>query len=469
MKIQFYNSLTGKKEEFVPLVAKEAKIYCCGVTVYDLCHLGHARGAINFDVLRAFLKAEGYKVTFVKNYTDIDDKIIARAQESGQPWAALTEAMIEAHDQDMAALGVFPPDIAPKATQHIAEIIHMISDLLAKGFAYAAGGDIFFRVRSFLEYGKLSGKNLDDLISGSRVEVNEVKEDALDFALWKKAKPGEPSWQSPFGEGRPGWHIECSAMAKKYLGTHFDLHLGGSDLIFPHHENEIAQSECCHQEAFVNYWLHNGMVKIDAHKMSKSLGNFFTIRELLEKYHPELIRYFVLSSQYRAAVNFSEEAVERGLEGLDRLYGALFKVEGETGSKPGRLGPQSDVAKAYHQRFMEALADDLNTPMALAVLFEIAKDLNKGELGAEGYWLLHDLSRILGLLEDQPAHWFKSERIKTLKTGDLSNTQIEELIAQRLAARLSKNWAQADQLRDQLSNAGILLIDRDGTTQWQRK
>ena len=466
MKIHFHNSLTKQKELFTPLSEGQVKIYCCGVTVYDLCHLGHARGAVNFDVLRRFLEELGYQVTFVKNYTDIDDKIINRAAEKGLDWTQLTQEMIAAHDQDMEALGVRPPDLAPKATEHIGEIIAMTRSLLDQGMAYQKDGDVFFKVRSFEGYGKLSGKNIDDLLSGSRVEVNEAKEDALDFALWKAHKPGEPFWESPFGPGRPGWHIECSAMAAKYLGPHFDLHAGGSDLIFPHHENEIAQSESCHHQPLANFWLHNGMIKIESQKMSKSLGNFYTLRELLSKYQGELIRFFLVSAQYRAGINFSHEALAEKLEGLDRLYGALFKAQ-ETGV-PEEPFDFSPAALAYKNRFMEALADDLNSPMALSVLFELAKALNLGQVDqAQGYWLLKDLGAILGILQQDPEQWFKTPRIK----GDegLSEAAIEALLEERTQARAAKDWAKADQVRDQLAQGGVILIDKDGVTRWQRK
>lgn len=464
--IQFYNSLTKQKQAFEPIEPHRVKIYTCGVTVYDRCHLGHARGAVNFDLLRRFLKARGFEVTFVKNYTDIDDKIIARAGERGISCDELTQEMIKLHDQDMAALGVLPPDLAPKATEHIGEILSLITCLSDKGHAYQQGADVFFKVRSFEGYGKLSGKNIDDLLAGSRVEVNQTKEDALDFALWKGAKPGEPKWESPWGEGRPGWHIECSAMAKKYLGERFDIHAGGSDLIFPHHENEIAQSEACHGEQLANFWLHNGMVKIDSHKMSKSLGNFFTIADLLETYHPELIRFFLLSAQYRAALNFSEEGLAAQLEGLDRLYSALAKAQPLAGpNAPEDYGPE---AVHFEERFFKALDDDLNTPLAIGVLFAAAKAINVGELDGEGYYLLKDLGSILGLLGQDPADWFKSPRIKAAQEG-LSNEQIEALIQARIDARAAKNWGEADRLRDELLDAGIQLIDKDGKTEWRRK
>jgi len=466
--LQFHNSLTKQKQAFEPLEPGKVSIYNCGVTVYDRCHLGHARGGVVFDVLRRFLTSMDYDVTYVKNYTDIDDKIIQRAGEQGVELTKLTTEMIALHDRDMEALGIQAPDVAPKATEHIPEIVAMIQTLMDKGFAYAKGGDVFFKVRSFEEYGKLSGKNIDDLVSGSRVQVNDSKEDALDFVLWKGHKPGEPSWETSFGAGRPGWHIECSAMSAKYLGESFDIHAGGSDLIFPHHENEIAQSECCHEKPFVQFWLHNGMIKIDDHKMSKSLGNFFTIEELLEKYEGELIRFFLISAQYRASINFTDDALKEKLEGLDRLYSAMFKAQ-EQGLPEEPTDFCSEI-QGFKNRFEAALSDDLNTPMALSVLFELAKAMNTSEVPADqGYWLMKDLGSVLGLLQQNPEKWFKNPRIKSSEGAGLSEPEIEALIAQRTAARESKDWALADQVRDQLLEAGVILIDSDGVTRWQKK
>jgi len=472
--IKFYNTLTNQKEEFKPIEAGKVKIYTCGVTVYDRCHLGHARGGINFDVLCRFLRASGYEVTYAKNYTDIDDKIIDRANERGMSTKELAEENIRIHDEDMASVGINPPDIAPKATEHIPEIIEMIESLIAKEFAYAVDGNVFFRVRRFDEYGKLSGKNIDDLISGSRVEVDKRKEDALDFALWKASKAGEPAWESPWGEGRPGWHIECSAMSKKYLGETFDIHAGGSDLVFPHHENEIAQSECTHAKPYVNYWLHNGMVNIEHQKMSKSLGNFATIADLVKKFHPELIRFFVLSSQYRQPVDFSEKSVESSVEGLDRIYGALEKFELKYGREKALALPGGHSQIANHQHhFMEAMADDLNTPQALAILFELTKMLNlvqeDEERAAVIYKVLIELGEMLGLFQVPAVDWFKTPRIRHEGDDALSDADIDALIAARKEARAAKDWARADEVRDQLADASIQIEDRDGQTYWKRK
>lgn len=475
MTIKFYNTLTKKKEEFQPIEPGKVKIYACGVTVYDRCHLGHARGALNFDVLRRFLKAAGYEVTYVKNYTDIDDKIIVRANERNISTKELSEENIRLHDEDMLSLGIDLPDIAPKATENIPEIVSMIQQLVEKGFAYESEGTVFFRVRKFDEYGKLSGKNIDDLQSGSRVEVDDSKEDALDFALWKASKPGEPVWDSPWGAGRPGWHIECSAMSRKFLGETFDIHAGGSDLIFPHHENEIAQSECSNGKLFVNYWLHNGMIKIEQQKMSKSLGNFATISDLVQKFHPELIRFFILSAQYRQSLDFSEGALAKSVEGLDRIYGALEKFELKYDREEAIKLPEDHTQVENHRRhFMEALSDDINTPQAISTLFELTRMLNllidDQERAGVVYKALIELGAILGILHESAIEWFKKPRIQQEEEeGALSDEEIEQLLEERIAARAAKDWATADRIRDQLDAASIQLEDRDGKTLWKRK
>ena len=472
MDIKLYNTLTNKKEVFQPIEPGQVKIYACGETVYDRSHLGHARSAINFDVMRNVFKTLGYAVTYVRNHTDIDDKMINRANERGITVAQLAEEMIGFHDIDMSSLGINPPDFAPRATEYVPQIIEMIQSIYDKGLAYEAGGDVFFRVREFEEYGKLSGKNIDDLQSGARVEVDDSKDDALDFVLWKGAKPGEPTWDSPWGPGRPGWHIECSGMGKDLLGTTFDIHTGGSDLIFPHHENEIAQSECANEQTFVNFWLHNGMIKIEGEKMSKSLGNFAIIADLVEKYHPELVRFFILSTQYRQSLDFSEAAVESRLEGLDRIYGALEKFESNKAAKPSA---EADFDKKqleeHHQRFLQAIADDLNTPQAIGVLFELTRVLNSIDNQDPVAELLYkeilDLGDILGILKISPSQWFKTQRIKKTGSG-LTDTEIDQLIEDRRQAREDKNWQRADEIRDQLQAASIQLEDREGKTFWRR-
>lgn len=473
MDIKLYNTFTNQKELFKPVEPGKVKIYNCGVTVYDHCHLGHARGGINFDVLRRVFIAAGYDVTYVKNYTDIDDKMINRANERKITVEALAEENIQSHDSDMAALGIEYPDIAPRATHYIPEIIEITKRLIEKGFAYEVNGSVFFRVRKFEAYGKLSGKNIDELVSGIRVEVDDEKEDPLDFALWKAAKPLEPKWDSPWGAGRPGWHIECSAMSAKHLGETFDIHAGGSDLIFPHHENEIAQSECASGSKYVNYWMHNGMIKIENQKMSKSLGNFATIADLVRIYHPELIRFFVLSAQYRQSLDFSRVALIKSAEGLDRIYGALEKFESANGRPDVDTGIDgfSDT-ESYWDRFMADMCDDMNSPRAMAVLFDLTRKMNSLSMDdprvAAHYHRLRQLGSILGILQVPAEQWFKVPRITNEEQG-LSDEEIDQLIEKRNQARADKDWATADQIRDQLSEASILLEDRDGKTFWQRK
>ncbi len=473
MEIKLYNTLTNRKEVFKPIESGKVKIYNCGVTVYDHCHLGHARGGINFDVLRRVFLAAGYDVTYVKNYTDIDDKMINRANEREISVDELAEENILSHDTDMEALGIKPPDIAPRATHHITEILDITKSLIDKGFAYEVNGSVFFRVRKFDAYGNLSGKKIDELMSGIRVEVDDEKEDALDFALWKAAKPLEPEWDSPWGPGRPGWHIECSAMSACHLGTSFDIHAGGSDLIFPHHENEIAQSECANGVKYVNYWLHNGMIKIENQKMSKSLGNFATIADLVNIYHPELIRFFVLSAQYRQSLDFSRSALIKSAEGLDRIYGALEKFESINGRPNVNMNiPGFKETETNWDQFMSALCDDMNTPRAMAVLFDLTRKMNSlkmdDPLMAAVYHRLRQLGGVLGILQVPAEQWFKVPRILKEEKG-LSDEEIDQLIEKRNQARIDKDWATADQIRDQLSEASILLEDRDGKTFWQRK
>lgn len=471
MEMKLYNTLTNQKEIFEPINPGKVRIYTCGVTVYDHCHLGHARGAINFDVMRNVFMALGYEVTYVKNYTDIDDKMIARSIERGITIFDLAKEMIESHDEDMAALKIESPDLAPRATEYIAEIIDITKDLIERGFAYEVKGTVYFRVRKFPEYGKLSGKNIDDLLSGARIEVNEDKEDPLDFAVWKATKPGEPEWNSPWGPGRPGWHIECSAMSKKELGESFDIHTGGTDLIFPHHENEIAQSECANGKKYVNYWMHNGMIKIESQKMSKSLGNFATIKDLVQIYHPELIRFFTLSTQYRQSIDFSKEALAKSLEGLDRIYGALEKYlsNRNAGSNDG------EILQPAKDEFLEAMSDDLNSPKAIAVLFDLTRELNKLDVeskeAADIYYTILQLGKMLGLFQVDAIEWFKTPRIKSdgPTAGQLSDEEIDNLLEQRKQARADKDWALADKIRDQLQEASIVLEDRDGKTVWRRK
>jgi len=449
------NSLTRTKEAFVPLVPGRVRMYVCGMTVYDLCHLGHARVFVVFDMAVRWLRASGYEVEYVRNITDIDDKIIRRAQENGEPPAALTERFIAAMHEDERALGVLPPDHEPRATRYVAQMLAMIERLQDKGLAYAApNGDVYYSVRGFPAYGQLSGKSLDELRAGERVEVDPNKRDPMDFVLWKAAKPGEPAWESPWGPGRPGWHIECSAMSAELLGRHFDIHGGGQDLQFPHHENEIAQSEGAHDCKFVNYWMHNGFVRVDNEKMSKSLGNFFTIREILQNYDAEVVRFFILRAHYRSPLNYSDAHLDDARSALTRLYTALKGAPLET--------VPVDWATPAAARFRAAMDDDFNTPEAIAVLFDLAGEANRGDAAAAR--LLRMLGGTLGLLQREAEVFLKGK----VPAGGLDETAIESLIAARQAARKAKNFAESDRIRDELAAAGVILEDGPGGTVWRR-
>ncbi|MFN3919770.1 MAG: cysteine--tRNA ligase [Methylohalobius sp.] len=456
--LTIYNSLTRKKEPFRPITPGKVRMYVCGMTVYDYCHLGHARVMVVFDCIVRYLRWRGFDVTYVRNITDIDDKIIRRANELGIPIQQLTAKFIQAMHEDERALGCLPPDIEPKATQSIPQIIAMIQTLLERGYAYLGdNGDVYYAVSKFKAYGKLSGKNLEELRAGARVEIAEAKHDPLDFVLWKRAKPGEPAWDSPWGPGRPGWHIECSAMSTSCLGAHFDIHGGGADLQFPHHENEIAQSEGATGKPFVNYWLHVGFVRIDQEKMSKSLGNVFTIRELLKTYPGEVLRFFILTTHYRSPLDYSEESLAQTRAGLQRLYTALRGLP-EAG--------EGEAGESFRQRFIDAMDDDFNTPEALAVLFDLAKAINRlksedlkqaAEFGAT----LKTLAGVLGLLQEAPEAFLKGKT-------ELSVEEIERLIEQRNQARKAKDWATADRIRAQLGTHGIVLEDTPKGTLWRR-
>jgi cysteinyl-tRNA synthetase len=454
MSLKIYNTETRQKETFTPIHANQVGMYVCGVTVYDLCHIGHARVMVVFDTVVRHLRALGYKVKYVRNITDIDDKIIRRALENGESIQSLTERMITEMHIDEAAMNVLRPDLEPKATDHIDEIRNMIQVLIDKGFAYSANnGDVYFKVHAFKEYGRLSGKNLDDLDAGARVEINEMKQDPMDFVLWKASKANEPSWNSNWGDGRPGWHIECSAMSTKCLGNHFDIHGGGMDLSFPHHENEIAQSECATGEHYVNTWMHCGFVRVDDEKMSKSLNNFFTIREVLKKFHPEVIRYFLLASHYRSPVNYSQENLLSAKASVTRLYSALDGIE----------AAEPTANTEYEANFMAVMNDDFNTPKAMAVLFELAKEINTHKSpGLVG--LLIKLANQIGLLEQSPEVFFKAQP----SDSDLTAEEIEALIAERKQAREDKNFSRSDEIRAQLSKQGIELLDSAAGTAWRR-
>ena len=455
--MHIYNTLTRRKEPFKPLVDGKVSMYVCGMTVYDYCHLGHARVMVAFDVITRYLRHRGYDVTYVRNITDIDDKILKRAEENGEPIDTLTERMIAAMHEDEARLNVLPPSQEPRATRHIDDIIAMIETLIDKGFAYAAAnGDVYYRVRKFTDYGKLNNRQLDDMRSGARVDVDVHKEDPLDFVLWKAAKPGEAHWHSPWGDGRPGWHIECSAMSTCCLGDTFDIHGGGPDLTFPHHENEIAQSEAATGKTYVNTWMHAGAVRVNQEKMSKSLGNFFTIRDVLAEHDPEVVRYLLVASHYRSAINYSVDSLVEARKSLTRLYTALDGVNAD------EQAAASDAA----ERFTAAMDDDFNTPIALAALFDLARDLNraKSDQPAEAPRLAGELKRlagVLGLLQQTPQTFLKGAQQQVA----LSEEEIEAKIAERQAAKGSKDFARADAIRDELAALGIILKDsREGTT-----
>jgi cysteinyl-tRNA synthetase len=458
--LKIYNTLTRDKAAFQPLEPGKVRMYVCGMTVYDFCHLGHARVMVVFDVVYRYLRELGYEVTYIRNITDIDDKIINRANERGEPFSTLTERFIAAMHEDASALGILPPTDEPRATGHMPEILRMIETLIARGHAYVAdNGDVYYSVGSFPGYGRLSGKDPEDLRAGARVEVGEAKRDPLDFALWKAAKQGEPAWMSPWGDGRPGWHIECSAMSTCALGNHFDIHGGGADLQFPHHENEIAQSEAATGEPFVNLWMHNGFVRVNEEKMSKSLGNFFTVREILARYRPEEVRYFILTSHYRSPLNYDDESLQAARAGLTRLYTALRGLP--------QVAPSGGAA--FSERFSAAMDDDFNTPVALAVLFDLAREVNRlraddqGAAAALGEWL-RQLGGVLGILQSDPDAYLQGGS----EQGGLSDAEIEGLIGQRRAARQAKQWAEADRIRDALAAAGVVLEDGPQGTIWRR-
>ena len=461
--LKIYNTLTRSKEIFTPRVAGKVGMYVCGMTVYDYCHIGHARVMVVFDIAARYLRYSGYDLTYVRNITDIDDKIIKRAQENNEQIVDLTERFIDAMHDDERALAVLPPDIEPRATKSMDDIILMITGLFEKGLAYTGtNGDVFYAVDKFPGYGALSGKKLDELQAGERVQVDQAKKNPFDFVLWKKAKVDEPYWNSPWGRGRPGWHIECSAMATRCLGNHFDIHGGGMDLQFPHHENEIAQSEGATGGKFVNVWMHNGFVRINEEKMSNSLGNFFTVREVLKQYRPEVIRFFVLSSHYRSPLNYSDEQLDDAGMALTRLYTALRGVAIITGH-----------STRYSERFNQAMDDDFNTPVAVAVLFDMARELNKdknnnnSELASQLAGELKELSSVLGILQDDPESFLQAG--DTAQEGGLAEQEIELFIEQRIQAKQNKDWALADKIRDDLKQQGIVLEDVATGTSWRRE
>lgn len=490
MSLRLYNTLSGGKEEFVPLRPGHVGMYVCGVTVYDYCHVGHARANIVFDVIYRYLRFAGFDVTYVRNYTDVDDKIINRANERGIDSTLLAEEFIRAFDEDMAALGLIKPTIEPKATEHIKQIISLVERLISGGRAYASGGDVYYAVESFPDYLKLSKRNIDEMRAGARIAPGELKRHPMDFALWKAAKVGEPAWDSPWGAGRPGWHIECSAMSMQYLGETFDIHGGGKDLVFPHHENEIAQSEGATGKPFVKYWLHNGFVNVNHEKMSKSLGNFFTIRDILKEYDAEVLRFFILTAHYRSPIDFSDQNLDEARLGLTRFYEALANAGDFTArAEPDNNHPdREEIAElrervtTLESRFREAMDDDFNTALVIGHFFDLVRAINRVTATPElsndraaidavnsAAKFMVDLGNVLGLFISNPQAWLEKQKNFGLGETGLSADEIEALISERQSARAARNFARSDQIRDELAAKGILLLDSAQGTSWKRK
>lgn len=462
--LKIYNTLTRNKDDFVPIVPNHIGMYVCGVTIYDLCHIGHARTFVCFDVIVRYLRYRGYEVKYVRNITDIDDKIIRRANENGESIGELTDRMAKCMHEDFDALNIIRPDIEPKATEHIDDIIGIVKMLVEQGHAYVAdNGDVMFSIDSYPEYGRLSKQNLEKLQAGARVGVEDSKKNPLDFVLWKKSKPGEPMWNSPWGQGRPGWHIECSAMNHRYLGTNFDIHGGGSDLMFPHHENEIAQSCCAFHDRYVNTWIHSGMVMINKEKMSKSLGNFFTIRDVLKEYDGETVRFFLMSGQYRSALNYSQENLDLARTGLTRLYTSLADVPA--------VDYREEYGTSFVERFKTAMDDDFNTPEAYSVLFDLAREINRLKASdideaAKLASVLRKLGYVMGILQQNPEAYLKAGKTEQ---DDAEVARIEALIEERKNAKKNKDWAKADAVRNELQGMGIIIEDGPNGTTWRRK
>lgn len=482
--MRVYNTLSGKKEELIPLAPGRIGIYACGVTVYDLCHIGHARSAIVFDVIRRYLKFRGIEVKYIRNFTDIDDKIINRSKQEGIPWNEVARKYTEEYYRDMDRLGVGRADVEPKATEHIPEIIGIVKGLVDKGYAYPVDGDVYFEVSKFNEYGKLSKRDIEDMLAGARVEVDERKKNPMDFALWKSSKEGEPSWDSPWGPGRPGWHIECTAMSIKHLGESFDIHGGGADLIFPHHENELTQSEAYTGKPFVKYWIHNGFITIDKEKMSKSLGNFFTIREILDKFDPEVVRFFLLSTHYRSPIEFSDELLREAEISIDRYYTTLMRIGDFL--KGGAATPKASAEEkamdetlaSFMDEFKEAMDDDFNTALALGHIFGLIREVNKfldtkpsgrkaEELIVKTGELLEQAGSVLNIFNKRPEEWYGS--LMQTKRIPFTRTDILNKIEQRQEARHRKDWAAADAVRKELEENGIILEDKKDGTAWKVK
>lgn len=482
--MKIYNTLTGRKEEFKTLNPGIVRMYVCGVTVYDYCHIGHARSAIVFDIMSRYLRYKGYNVIFVKNFTDIDDKIINKSIQEGIPWDSVARKYTEEYYRDMEALGVGKPDIEPKATDHIKEMIEIIKVLINKGYAYEIDGDVYFEVEKFPEYGKLSKRKMEDMMAGARIEVDERKKNPMDFALWKRSKEGEPAWDSPWGPGRPGWHIECSAMSIKYLGDEFDIHGGGADLIFPHHENEIAQSVSFTGKLFAKYWVHNGFITVDKEKMSKSLGNFFTVKEILDKFDPEVLRLFLLSTHYRSPIEFSDEQLLETEISLDRYYSTILRINSfleedriDKGSERDKSAFEAKI-KQFRKKFEEAMDDDFNTALALGHTFEFLRDINRfldskpsgteiKKLLESSKEVLSEVGNVLNIFGRTPEEWYRSLIIK--KKIKISEEEIIEKIKERQDARKKKDWEVADRIRKDLEEKRIILEDKDSRTDWRVK
>lgn len=484
MPVNIFHTATRKKETFKPVNDGMVGIYVCGITAYDICHIGHARAAVVFDVVVRHLRARGYRVTYVKNFTDIDDKIIDRAKKEGVAFTDISERFIKFHNDDMAALGVETPTITPKATEHMDDMIALIGVLVEKGFAYAVDGDVYFAVDKFHQYGRLSGRNLDEMLAGARVDVNDKKKNPMDFALWKASKEGEPFWESPWGKGRPGWHIECSAMSRRYLGETFDIHGGGEDLIFPHHENEIAQSQAATGKPLANFWMHNGFVKINSEKMSKSLGNIFPIREILKNYHPEVLRLFMLQSHYRSPVDYSTDSLNESRAGLIRCYAALQQIkeipEVSAGNDETSTGIKDYIGKITEavENFDAALDDDFNTARGLGYVFEVVRLVNNSAIAGknaateskaavfrEAKKAFEHFGAILGIFRDDPDQFFANDKKMECGKRGLNIAEIEDLIKGRQEARIARNWEKADEIRNRLAALHVLLKDsKEGTT-----
>jgi len=492
MTLRLYNTLTKKKEKFVPIKEGKIGIYVCGITAYDVCHIGHARSAVVFDVIYRYLKYRDYEVTYVKNFTDVDDKIIGKANAEGTDIYDISERYIKEHNEDMDRLGVVRPTVAPKATENINGMIRLIGTLMEKGLAYVVDGDVYYSVEKFEGYGKLSGRGLDDMLAGARIDVDEKKKNPFDFVLWKSSKEGEPWWDSPWGRGRPGWHIECSVMSQRFLGDTFDIHGGGEDLIFPHHENEIAQSEGATGKPFANYWIHNGFIKVDSEKMSKSLGNTLTIKEILTAYHPEVVRFFILQSHYKSYIDFSDASIAEARVGMERVYTMLKNIkdalnEGADFSDTSEKDLSGEDNKVWGKvstlpdRFREAMDDDFNTAMAMGYIFDTVRIINgyiskNSAPTRESLFVLNEarerireLGKVLGLFLEDPDEYFEKDKEREARKSDLDVEEVERLIDERKRARESKDWPRADELRDLLAARGIIIKDTSISTTWKVK